>query len=48
MRTKLRKLVLSIALFSRLVVQIPLRKYQIAPADAVVDSILGESEEELQ
>ena len=37
---RLREVLFSIGLFSRLVVQLPLRKYQIGPADAVIQSVL--------
>jgi hypothetical protein len=37
---KLKKILRSIRLFSRLVVEVPLREYQVKPADAVADSCL--------
>src|SRR5215510_5025975 len=37
---KLKKILLSIQLFSALVIQLPLRSYQMAPANAVIDSCL--------
>ena len=37
---RLKKILLSINLFSRLVIQLPLRRYQIEPAQAVIASIL--------
>jgi len=37
---QLKKILLSIGLFSRLVVRIPLRSYQLGPANAVIDSCL--------
>jgi len=40
MRKKLIDVILSINLFSRLIVQLPLRRYQVGPADAVIQSIL--------
>ncbi|UCC87068.1 MAG: hypothetical protein JSV81_19790, partial [Anaerolineales bacterium] len=36
-----RRILLSMRLFSTLVIQVPLRGYQIGPADAVVDSCLN-------
>lgn len=35
---RIKKILLSIALFSRLVVELPLRRYQIEAANAVIDS----------
>lgn len=40
MRKKLIDVILSISLFSRLVIQLSLRRYQVGPADAVIQSIL--------
>jgi hypothetical protein len=37
---KLRRILLSIKLFSALIIQKPLRSYQITPADALIDSVL--------
>ena len=37
---RLKKVLLSIELFSHLVINLPLRKYQLAPANAVIDSCL--------
>ena len=38
---RIKAVLLSIRLFSALVVQMPLRGYQVGPADAVVDSCLN-------
>ena len=38
---RLKRVLLSIRFFSRLVVQLPLRQYQAVPVDAVMDSILN-------
>jgi hypothetical protein len=37
---RLKKILLSIRLFSMLVIRVPLREYQVGPADAVIDSCM--------
>jgi hypothetical protein len=39
---RLKQVLLSVRLFSRLVIQIPLRAYQVEPAQAVIESCLGQ------
>jgi hypothetical protein len=38
---RLKKILFSIRLFSALIIRVPLRGYQIGPADAVIDSCIG-------
>jgi hypothetical protein len=40
MISRLKAVLLSIQLFSALIVQVPLRGYQITPANAVIDSCM--------
>ena len=40
LRDKLTQILLSLRLFSRTVIQLPLRDYQVGPADAVIQSVL--------
>lgn len=40
MRKRLIEIILSVNLFSRFVIQLPLRDYQIGPVDAVIQSVL--------